>query len=43
MIQMSIWYWRAWSLTAKVVFDGLIYAMLTGGTFGWLWPAAAPG
>jgi hypothetical protein len=43
MIQMSIWYWRAWSLTAKVVLDGLIYALLTGGTFGWLWPAAASG
>ena len=43
MIQMSIWYWRAWSLTAKAVFDGLIYALLTGGTFGWLWPQMAGG
>ncbi len=36
--QMSIWYWRAWSMTIKATFDGLIYALLTAGTFGWLWP-----
>lgn len=36
--QMSIWYQRSWSLTLKATFDGLIYALLTGGTFGWLWP-----
>jgi hypothetical protein len=36
--QMSIWYRRAWSTTLKATFDGLIYALLTAGTFGWLWP-----
>ena len=36
--QMSIWYRRAWSMTIKVTVDGLIYALLTAGTFGWLWP-----
>lgn len=36
--QMSIWYRRAWSLTLKATFDGLIYALLTAGIFGWLWP-----
>ena len=36
--QMSIWYRRAWSMTIKSTFDGLIYALLTAGTFGWLWP-----
>ncbi len=36
--QMSIWYKRAWSTTIKATFDGLIYALLTAGTFGWLWP-----
>lgn len=36
--QMSIWYRRSWSITAKATFDGLIYALLTAGTFGWLWP-----
>ena len=35
---MSIWYRRAWSTTLKSTFDGLIYAGLTAGTFGWLWP-----
>src|SRR5438876_480719 len=36
--QMSIWYRRAWSTTVKTTVDGLIYALLTAGTFGWLWP-----
>lgn len=36
--QMSIWYRRAWSMTLKATVDGLIYALLTAGTFGWLWP-----
>ena len=37
--QNSIWYKRAWSSTLKSTFDGLVYALLTAGTFGWLWPA----
>ena len=36
--QMSIWYRRAWSTTIKATVDGLIYALLTAATFGWLWP-----
>ena len=36
--QMSIWYRRAWSTSIKATVDGLIYALLTAGTFGWLWP-----
>ena len=36
--QMSIWFRRAWSTTIKATIDGLLYAMLTAGTFGWLWP-----
>ena len=36
--QMSIWYRRAWRLTIKATIDGLIYACLTAGVFGWLWP-----
>jgi len=39
-IQNSIWYNAYWSATFKNVFDGLIYALLTAGTFGWLWPSA---
>jgi hypothetical protein len=34
----SIWYKRSWSTTAKNTFDGLVYACLTAGVFGWLWP-----
>ena len=37
--QNSIWYKRKWSTTAKNTFDGLVYALLTAGAFGWLWPA----
>ena len=36
--QDSIWYKRKWSTTIKNTFDGLIYGLLTAGTFGWLWP-----
>jgi len=38
LFQDSIWFKRKWSTTLKFVFDGLIYALLTAGTFGWLWP-----
>jgi hypothetical protein len=37
--QASIWYGRSWSTTLKNTFDGLVYAVLTAGAFGWLWPA----
>jgi hypothetical protein len=40
LCELSIWYRRAWSLTLKGALDGLIYAALTAGTFGWLWPHA---
>jgi hypothetical protein len=38
LVQDSIWYSKSWSTTLKSVFDGLVYALLTAGTFGWLWP-----
>jgi hypothetical protein len=34
----SIWRGQRLSATIKDVVDGLIYALLTAGTFGWLWP-----
>jgi hypothetical protein len=40
LLQMSIWYQRSWSLSVKAIVDGLIYGLLTAGTFGWLWPAS---
>jgi hypothetical protein len=36
--QMSIWYHRSWTTTIRSTVDGLVYALLTAGTFGWLWP-----
>jgi hypothetical protein len=38
LIEDSIWYYRKWSTTWKNVFDGLVYALITAGVFGWLWP-----
>ena len=38
LLQMSIWYRRAWNITIKSMIDGLIYATLTAGGMGWLWP-----
>jgi hypothetical protein len=29
---------RNWGTTIRHVADGLVYALLTAGTFGWLWP-----
>jgi hypothetical protein len=37
-LQDSIWYRRNWATTWKNMFDGLVYALFTAGTFGWLWP-----
>lgn len=34
----SIWWGRRWSRTVRNMLDGLLYGLLTGGTFGWLWP-----
>ena len=34
----SIWWGRSWSRTIRSMLDGLLYGLLTGGTFGWLWP-----
>lgn len=34
----GIWKGQPWDVTIKEVIDGLIYGLLTAGTFGWLWP-----
>jgi hypothetical protein len=34
----GIWKGQLWSTTLKEALDGLIYGLLTAGTFGWLWP-----
>jgi hypothetical protein len=38
--QMTIWYKRSVITTVKSTFDALVYACLTAGAFGWLWPGA---
>jgi len=38
LLQNSIWWKRNWPMTIKSMIDGLVYALLTAGTFGWLWP-----
>src|SRR5215475_4418598 len=38
LAQDSIWYRRSWNTTLKSMVDGLVYGLLTAGTFGWLWP-----
>jgi hypothetical protein len=37
-LSSAIWKGQPWSVTIKEVIDGLIYGLLTAGTFGWLWP-----
>jgi len=36
--QNSIWRGVTWGVTLKHMLDGLIFGLLTVGTFGWLWP-----
>jgi hypothetical protein len=36
--QLAIWYRRSLTTTIKATIDALIFALLTAGTFGWLWP-----
>ena len=38
LMQNTIWYYRGWGFTLRTMFDGLVYALLTAGTFAWLWP-----
>jgi len=34
----SIWKGQRWSITMRFVLDGVVYGLVTGGVFGWLWP-----
>ena len=36
--QSFIWYSRSLGSVLRSSVDGLVYALLTGGVFGWLWP-----
>ena len=37
-IPQSIWFGLPWSQQVKQLIDATIYALLTAGAFGWLWP-----
>ena len=37
-LSSGIWKGQLWGAVIKEVFDGLVYGLLTAGTFGWLWP-----
>ena len=34
----AIWRGQPWGTTLRNYIDGLVYALLTAGVFGWLWP-----
>ena len=34
----SVWFGRPWSSYFLGAFDALLYALIAGGIFGWLWP-----
>ena len=37
-IPNAIWWGRPWKSVLKEFGDGIVYALLTAGSFGWLWP-----
>jgi hypothetical protein len=37
LFQDAIWESKGWGATWKMLFDALVYGLVTGGTFGWLW------
>jgi hypothetical protein len=37
-IPNGIWGGHPWGVVTKHIIDGVIYGLLTAGTFGWLWP-----
>jgi hypothetical protein len=37
--QEVIWYGRSTSVAVKNTIDGLVFALVTAGMFGWLWPS----
>lgn len=40
VIPDSIWKGTSWRITAKFVFDGLLYGLVTAGAFAGFWPGA---
>jgi hypothetical protein len=40
-VHSAIWKGLSWSTALKFVFDGIVYGLVMGAIFAWLWPAAA--
>lgn len=40
LVYPAIWAGRPWGVVFKEIIDGLVYALITAGIFGWLWPGA---
>jgi len=38
LIPESIWMWRPWPATIKSLCDSIVYGLLTGAVFAYLWP-----
>jgi hypothetical protein len=38
-VDHSIWKGVSWGVTTRFVIDGIVYALVTAATFGWLWPS----
>ena len=38
LIPLSIWFRRGWGATIRGVIDGLIFGVVTGAIFAWMWP-----
>ena len=39
----GVWKGQTWNITIKELIDGAVYALLTAGAFGWLWPRVLTG
>ena len=37
-VPAAIWWGKPWGNAFREIVDGLVYALLTAGAFGWLWP-----
>lgn len=37
-VPAAIWWGKPWGNAFREIGDGLVYALLTAGAFGWLWP-----
>ncbi len=43
VVNERIWKGASWSYVIKFTIDGLLYALVTGAVFGWMWPELSLG